>query len=298
MSTCLPNIASQDYGMWQMDCPDGLVCAPCYNPQTCEDSKACSSAPCDAPKEGCNALACPYEGAPVVDVTKLDECACSGTYCAPEVLVDEDLRPQLETCNGGYCVSGRTLEHGGNYVRKCRALFGTFEGRCQSVCLPSVAEDLDVLTQETCPDGEVCAPCYDPITGEDTHACHSAPCDQPAEEKKIFEYCFEDTARCVPTEMVPKADRADLEQRTCPDDMLCVPNELVEDPDYAFPPCEPNGVPGACVPEAVGSLDLIRSTLSKGPCPEHHLCVPCDINLIIFSLNTGACEKLDTKETK
>ena len=295
-STCLPDIAAQDYGMWQMDCPDGTVCAPCYNPQTCEDSKACRSAPCDSPKEECNELACPYEGDPVVDVTKLDKCACSDTYCAPEAVVSEDLRNQLESCNDGYCVPGRILEHGGNYVKSCRALYGMFEGRCQSVCLPAVAEDIDLLTQEDCPDGEVCAPCYDPITGEDTAACRGAPCDQPLEEKKVFEYCYENTARCVPVEMVPEPDRSDLLQRTCPDDTLCVPNELVKDPDYAFLPCQPSGQPGACVPEAVGSLDAIRITLSQGTCPENHLCVPCSINLIIFEIATGACDKLASEE--
>jgi hypothetical protein len=297
MSTCLPDIAAQDYGMWQMDCPPGEVCAPCYNPQTCEDSRACSTAPCDAPEEKCKGLACPYEGAPVVDVTKLEECACKGTYCAPEALVAEDLRAQLDSCNGGYCVPERILEHGGNYVRKCRALYGIFEGRCQSTCLPAVAEKRDQLTQEDCPDGEVCVPCYDPLTGEDSKACRGAPCDQPEEEKKVFEFCYENTARCVPDEMVPESDRSDLKQRTCPADTLCVPNELVDDPDYAFPPCEPDGQPGACVPEAVGSLDAIRATLDQGPCPANHLCVPCDINLIIFNIETGACDKLDVSDT-
>ncbi len=286
---CLPTIKAQDYGIWQMDCPDGEVCAPCYDPRTLEDTGACRTAPCDEPAEPPTGIECPYDGPPLVHLDMFEKCDCSDTYCAFEKLVPENQRGLLDPCEDGYCVPGKNLEQGGNYVRGCRALYGMFEGRCQSVCLPSVIEQLDILTQEDCPDGEVCAPCYDPISGEDTQACRGAPCDQPDELKKVFEYCFQDKGRCVPTEIVPEADRADLKQRTCPADTLCVPNELVEDPEYAFPSCEPNGQPGACVPEAVGSLDAIRTTLGRRTCPENHLCVPCNINLIIFNIDTGAC---------
>jgi hypothetical protein len=63
---------------------------------------------------------------------------------------------------------------------RCRAADGA-EGRCLLTCLPEVAPRAAQLSQGACSAGHVCAPCYDPATGEDTRACRFEPDPGPSE---------------------------------------------------------------------------------------------------------------------
>jgi hypothetical protein len=227
----------------------------------------------------------------MVHLEMLPKCKCGGTYCAPVELVPESQRDQLDSCDGGLCVPKKLLLAGGNYVAPSCESIGGAEGRCQSICLPAIAAQAEMLSQVTCANRELCAPCYDPISGDDTHACNAAPCDTPKEEKYVFDYCFNDLGRCVPPELVDEADRKQLGQRTCDEGLLCAPNEFVENPDYMLPACDIDGEKAACVPEAVTAINIIRSTLRQRDCPENHLCTPCELNIFTLHISTGACDQ-------
>lgn len=66
----------------------------------------------------------------------------------------------------------------------CRTPAG-HEGRCLPGCLPELQPRLGSLTPQTCEAGYLCAPCYDPLTGEDTRACRFEPDPGPAEEPPV-----------------------------------------------------------------------------------------------------------------
>lgn len=55
-------------------------------------------------------------------------------------------------------------------LTKCKSINGA-EGRCTSACVPIVAEQAAILPKDVCTGNDLCAPCFDPRTGDDTLAC-------------------------------------------------------------------------------------------------------------------------------
>jgi hypothetical protein len=279
LSTCIPQVAAQAAQLPQDVCPGGTKCAPCFNPTAADPTAptgACGLG-CDKPTKPPVVLMCPWTGPPVVDPASFPGCApaCGGAHCVPAADVPAAEQKLLATCPGGFCAPDPIIATAGNYVPPtCSAFNGTpAEGRCTSVCIPSVAQQANQLHQHTCAGGELCAPCYDPFSGDDTGACRTG-CDQPAQPKYTFPSCCSTQGTCVPTENIPSDQLGNLEQDVCPSTALrCVPDEML-----------PGGPgPRACTGLLGGEGRCYADCLNLGlgqvfpqrDCPNNHTCVPC-----------------------
>lgn len=293
VSTCLPQIAAQKDMLPQSTCAANERCAPCFNPTGVNpklSTGACDTA-CDKPKEAPLVLTCPWKGPPVVDPSKLPACApaCGGAHCVPFYAVPAAQQASLSVCPGGYCVPDTVSSTGGNFVPKtCAPLpgFPDAEGRCISSCLKSVADQAASLVQDACDAGELCVPCTDPVTGKDTGACNTAPCDAPAKPAYAFPKCCDylgsPQATCLPTAKIPADQAKGLQQATCPADFLCVPDEYIPQQGVPIATCTTPGG-GACVSKCVPNLP---GYLGSGDCPDkNHVCVPCQ-----FAPTTPGCK--------
>jgi hypothetical protein len=218
-------------------------------------------------------LTCPWTGPAVLDPAKLPACspACGDAHCVPAAHVPPSQRPLLASCPGGYCTPDPNIRAGGAYVPPpCSAFQGTpAEGRCQSLCLPPIAAQASQLHQHTCPDGDLCAPCYDPFTGASTGACTSS-CDHPAQPAYTFPRCCHgNEGTCVPTENIPPAQQSHLRQLDCPQQLDCVPTEML--PGGTPQTCTALLFPGVCLSDCLAGVP----PLPQGTCPVHHACIPC-----------------------
>jgi hypothetical protein len=196
----------------------------------------------------------------------LDKQTCTGdNLCAPKELTDLTFKPK--TCSS----------------------IDNAEGRCISTCAGgAVAKQKDRLPTAGCAAEEVCAPCYDPVTGEDTGAC-SINGDMPAKPKQVFDTCCGMAAGapvgvCVPPSLA--GNQADiLRQESCKTGRICAPIKKAQDPKYKFPTCSSILGTGACVQSCI--LDPAQAAiLSRGQCAAGELCAPCDL----LGTPTKACE--------
>jgi hypothetical protein len=185
--------------------------------------------------------------------------------CAPKELTDPSFKPK--TCN--------SLDNS--------------EGRCVSTCVAgAIAKQKDRLPTAGCAANEVCAPCYDPVTGEDTGACEING-DKPAKPAYTFPKCCGrgDTAAGVCVSPTLAGDQADiLRQESCARDKLCAPIGKAQDPSYRFPVCYSALLgTGACVNSCI--LDPTQAAiLSRDGCGQGELCAPC----VLLGTPTGACD--------
>lgn len=237
---------------------------------------------------------CPHQGAPVIDPASLPACpsyVCGGgAHCVPWSLVPGEQAELLAACNQeSACVPDAMIETMGNFLlESCTGVLG-LEGRCVSSCIPQVAERADSLTQETCGEFELCVPCYDPLSGEDTGVCSMTcdvgPSDPPPPDLPTC--CPGDTGTCIPKEVLPQEALDGLTEKSCDADSMCVPNEMI-DPTFEGEPCAPDIIlqmlgidDGACLPEC---LDAV-SGIGRGSCGPGYKCAPCDA----LGESTGAC---------
>lgn len=291
-SMCLPSINAQSAVLPQSTCAANERCAPCFNPAA-DDPKAptgvCSVA-CDKPAKPPLALTCPWNGPPVIEPSQLPACspACGNAHCVPFYNVPVEQQPSLSLCPGGYCLPDALIASAGNVIPKTCAPLDGFdaEGRCLSTCLKSVAEQASQLQKATCDDGELCVPCFDPITGKSTGACSSSSCDAPAKPAYTFPKCCSylgaSQATCLPTAKVPADQQAGLQQETCPASFLCVPDEYLPNASVPIGACTTQGQ-GVCVSKCVPDLPVY---LGSGDCPDkNHVCVPCS-----FAPTTPGCK--------
>jgi hypothetical protein len=260
------------------------------------DSNGSSSSSSSSSSSGSYDPECPHEGPPLLDPSTLPLCpsyVCdNGTsHCIPKGLVPTDMHSLVEECNDeSFCVPDPFIETGGNWVPPtCTAVMG-LEGRCVSSCIPMVAAQADFLKQDICSEGELCAPCWDPINEQPSGACELS-CDPGSTEAPPDPFqscCPNGDGSCVPAELVPAANQGSLAQDTCPESsQLCVPNEMLGAPlDPA--PCAPAlfwqllGIDdGACVHNCV---DAVKG-LGQGDCPSGYNCAPCEA----MGEPTGAC---------
>jgi hypothetical protein len=195
----------------------------------------------------------------------LDRSTCSeGTLCAPSQLTDPTF-----------------------HAKSCDSIDGA-EGRCISTCVGgAVAKQKDRLPTMGCDMNEVCAPCYDPVTGEDTGAC-SVNGDKPTKPKQVFDHCCgmsgtDPVGVCVPPALAGK-QASILRQETCKTGKLCAPIKKAQDPAFKFPTC--NGLlgAGACVHSCI--VDPSQAAiLTRASCMADELCAPCDL----LGSPTNAC---------
>ncbi|HMI93648.1 MAG TPA: hypothetical protein VK509_19880, partial [Polyangiales bacterium] len=175
------------------------------------------NAPMDIAKNymKCPVSVCPAQDSVCIGIGTLEQTASPETVAA------------LPDCEGDYkCVPELLVNTMGKFIAKtCRSL-NDAEGRCLSSCIPQVAAQASQLPKDSCAEGELCAPCFDPRTGELTAACTQGCDPGPAEEPKPFDECCDGAGLCV-TAALAGEQAASLEAGSCTGDgLLCAPREL------------------------------------------------------------------------
>ncbi len=239
LSGCLPEVKNAETPLPRSSCGVNQFCAPCVHPTTKKKTGACDfgKMACDPPEvlDDCK----PFQATP--SVLKQYKPCCQmekgRAHCAPAEYVEAAQRKDLRTCPDGksYCVPDEILIRGGKHQPpKCKSLNGR-EGRCLSVCIKSVYEQLKDLERSSCKADERCVPCYDPRTGMGTGACTVGPCDKPLEKPKLFEECGYGSgdAYCVPSYKIPAGQRCHFDTSGCRSGCkekgtLCVPKTMID----------------------------------------------------------------------
>jgi hypothetical protein len=318
MSMCVPDVAKNAALLNRGEgdvCDADERCVPCLNPLennaptgVCEIGAPPPPA-CTAPEDdgasappsqgGAPALACPYTGPPVVDVTTFPACG-AGARCVPASLVPASAAALLGSCPTGLCAPEKQLAAGGQYLPKTCAAVGGGEGRCTNVAIPAVAAQKAMLSRDTCDADELCAPCFNPLDGTDTGACRTVSCDAPKQPPKTFTGCCTSQgatrAKCVPTSIIPSAEQGNLDDDdgTCEEDEeLCVPNEMLQ-PGFKGPACSGSTLltgayTGVCLSDCLHFGFLQSLGISRGSCPKSFKCAPCENPLTGAPTNAPGC---------
>ncbi|MEY4579027.1 MAG: hypothetical protein RL701_3730, partial [Pseudomonadota bacterium] len=276
MSECLPEVARRGSQLRVDACEQGEKCVPCYDPISGESTGSCDIGD-DAPKSPkqlfgacCGSIgACvPTEAVELEDRARLsaDTCEQADTMCVPRDWIALD-RKAVPLCHG----------------------YGGAEGRCLPSCLPDVGRQAGRLSRDVCAPANLCVPCYDPITGEDTGACTIGGGVAPI-VRYTFGGCCGDLGRCVPVETVAAADRSRLDSNNCaggPDE-LCAPSKWISDPPTKPASCRPYGdFEGRCLPECLPGVANRLDSLRRDSCEAGERCAPCYDPLT--GGDTGAC---------
>jgi hypothetical protein len=312
LSACLPSVADQAAILPKADCGDNELCTPCYDPTTAIATGACSTVSCDAPVGPApQPITCPYTGPDVIDPTTLSECSptCGGAHCMPESFVPVDLQSQLFACTGGFCLPDTLIRSGGEGVPStCTSLAGA-EGRCLSECLKAVSDQKDLLPVSTCAAGERCAPCYDPLSGDDTGSCSVASCDKPTKppviiscpykgadiiDPTVFPDCSPSCggAHCVPAAVIGSADPKTIAQLDTCAGGYCVPDSIVRTAAQGLPKSCTSvaGSEGRCLSTCLPAIGAQADLLPKSVCGTGEVCAPCyDPTAADPTVETGAC---------
>jgi hypothetical protein len=278
---CLPELAAQGERLSRASCAQGQLCAPCFDPLTGEDTGACTLGADPGPSEPAATFA---------------RCCGELGRCVPDELVaegDRDRLAQLDCADETrLCVPEPWLGDEPVAAASCRSL-GDAEGRCLPACLPDVAGQSDRLPAADCAAQHLCAPCFDPLTGEDTGACRLAGDPGPSEPAATFARCCGELGRCVPDELVAEADRDRLAPLDCTAGAnLCVPEPWLGDDPVAPASCRSlGGVEGRCLPACLPDVATDADRLPAAGCAAQHLCAPCFDPLT--GEDTGACTLAD-----
>ena len=274
LSPCVPQVALQASQLPRANCQGSDLCAPCYDPRTGAPTGACS--------QGC-------DPGPTEPPKTFPTCCSSRGLCVPPALAG-DQAPNLnrDSCSAGDLCAPKELTDPTFKPKTCNSIDGG-EGRCMSTCIGgAIAKQRDRLPTQGCGSNEVCAPCFDPITGEDTGAC-TVNGDQPARAKYTFPRCCSSQGGpaagvCVSPDLA--GDQASILRReSCAAQKLCAPTAKASDPDYRFPVCYTALGAGACVAGCI--LDPLQAAiLGRETCAEGELCAPCTL----LGAPTGACD--------
>jgi hypothetical protein len=268
ISSCVELVGEADMPLPKDLCEGNELCAPCIDPRDDIETGACKLGflACEPADKGpCK----DYD--PAMDLSQFPSCCQTGAaHCAPDKLVPESQKKDLSSCDSGqgpgFCVPDKFLVRGGHYTpRRCKSIGGR-EGRCLSVCVKSVAKDLDSLPRDACEADERCAPCFDPRTGLGTGACTVGHCDEgPTEPPRPFDHCGpngDDSHLCVPSQSIPIGERCNFDKQGCntapckDPKTLCVPRKVVL--------AGPIFTPKKCTNDLTGFLALFK-TLFKNP---------------------------------
>jgi hypothetical protein len=160
-------------------------------------------------------------------------------------------------------------------VKKCTSLLSA-EGRCISTCIPQVNTQLTTLPKDVCGDGELCAPCYNPIDGTDTHACTQGCGDAPANTTPVkFQECGGGLGVCVPQGLV-----------TDPVQLQALKN--VDDPTACTAGC-PSGTPSACTgSDSSGTYVCAPKTKAQDQSSQFATCTMTSVAAILTTMKNSA----------
>lgn len=210
--------------------------------------------------------------------------ACCGELgsCVASGLVPPEFAKMLgsDVCGPALvCAPSAYLDDAAYVAPTCSGLGGR-EGRCVPGCLAALGSRAGRLKQETCGLGEVCVPCFDPVSAAETGACRIAA-DQPHEPARLFERCCGSGAdaagACVPREALEAEERDALLADTCSDPtQVCVPLPLLA-ADGTLPTCTRGAtvtVPQVCVRQCFLGMRL-GGFLPQANCADGERCVPC-----------------------
>lgn len=227
---------------------------------------------------------------------------CQGTgSCVPDSLVPSELASRLgqDECDEALlCAPSAWLENFNARPARCRS-GGEREGRCLPSCLPDVAGQSERLSRDECGKGELCVPCFDPLSGEDSLACRIGG-DAPREKARPFQTCCEGQGHCIPERALlmslPLEARARLGNEGCDEDesALCVPQGFLTGAEAQFDECRIAGdLEGRCLPSCLPLVAEQLETLQQRDCDRAERCVPCFDPRT--GEDTGACRTGDDK---
>jgi len=277
LPACLPDVVARSSSLHQDGCADEQLCVPCFDPVSGEGTGACNIGSDPGPQE---------------QAKLFDKCCGDQGSCVPTSSIDDEDRTQLvaDSCGDAsehMCVPDSWITAGA--PPGCTAP-GSLEGRCMPSCLPSVAARADQLVQADCAAAQLCVPCFDPLTGESTHACEVGR-DMPTTQAKLFPACCNGSATCVPKELVSADVTSQLDAGTCGANSaaLCVPNKWVGKDEIETPQtCRATGnSEGRCMSECLSEVVKQKDRLTRDSCSETDMCVPCYDP--ISGADTGAC---------
>lgn len=283
--------ATQAEGRCLPNCLNGL-CSTALKQDGCDSAYLC--APCFDPVSGASTGACHIGGDPGPSSVPPAPAQCCGGVgtCVTAGLVDAKDRSQLgaDTCAAGALCAPTTMVTAADECQSytfpaCVAAASGGEGRCLPGCLPNVAKVRSGLTQATCPNLDLCAPCFDPVTGAATGAC-SIGSDAPHDATPtLFPTCCGGQGRCVPASYVGASLTSELGKDTCASSAsLCAPAELIDPPGTPPPTCTTslNEAEGRCLPSCLPSVKSRAADLAQDGCASAQSCVPC------YDPSTGA----------
>jgi hypothetical protein len=242
-------------------CSASERCAPCYDPHDGRATGAC-------------ALGCDL--GPSEAPRKLAACCGGRGQCTPQASAGQaTLKLPRDSCEEDAVCMPSSLADAHAVPKTCESVDGA-EGRCLSTCLGKLTL-LPDLPSQGCARDEVCAPCYDPITGVSTGAC-ALHGDAPTRPAHRFERCWDSDREvpagvCVPPSMA-RARTADIFRRdTCARGRTCVPTQELIDPNYQYPLCLGVGL-GVCMPSCL--FDPLNALVFTSlTCDRGAVCVPC-----------------------
>lgn len=273
LPACLPAFSGQASAFERGTCAADELCAPCYDPRTGAATPACrigsDPGPVEPPRVFANCCGgraqCVPESfasrvASPADRQRLGRGSCAETSdtCVPTAWMDTTYKPVSCEAPGG------------------------LEGRCLPDCIPDVEKQAGQLSRVGCSSGELCVPCFNPLTGENTEVCTRGD-DRPARPAKTFPQCCKlggkPRGRCLPRELtdaqVSTSDAQQLGRDTCAAKESCVPEAWV-DPDATPAKCEAAGaLEGRCMSRCVPMVQEQADSLDVSTCDPTEACVPC-----------------------
>jgi hypothetical protein len=276
---CLLGDTARERALEQDPCPDSHVCAPCFDPIDGSSTGACELGGDRGPTRPPELFA---------------QCCGKLGRCVPSSLVPEKDREQLDsddcTDSGMLCAPESSLADPPVPPKPCRVSAFDGEGRCLPACLPKLKTQRDSLAEDGCRPSELCAPCYDPITGEDTGACHLEGDGGPSEPPARFPECCGSAGWCLPAALIPPEWRDRVSADACEaSEARCVPAAFVREPDFVASRCQDDRfqAEGRCLPICLPEVASMSERLIQANCSAAEVCVPCFDP--IDASDTGAC---------
>jgi hypothetical protein len=212
--------------------------------------------------------------------------------CVQSVSLQEQQRRLLvpESCSaqGELCAPTTVLAADGFVPKTCRSVLQG-EGRCLPDCMAGLAGQADKLPRDTCDTHELCAPCFDPISGSATGSCRLGADPGPHELPHMFRGCCVDgtgatQGSCVPLGYIPSGAAAP--KADCGAELFCVPRQRIVDPNAKPVECSTDiRGHGVCLPQCIADALVLLVTV-QATCPSNNACFPCEL---VSGDSTGVC---------